>query len=321
MIRPSEKNDKNTRRAAFWLILLLCFMLNACGGEIVGNQDPGTEPGTSSQEPGPDPIVLMPEASGTRVEENDKAVIDHSHSEDGYIMVRFKQETEKPLKVQVKIGESNYIYNIKPGEWNVFPLSCGDGSYLVQCCENVEDRRYAVVLSAQIDAVLNDEYTAFLRPNQYVDYGGAENTLAQASRLVTGKSAVLEKVNAVYSYITKNLSYDYDLAKNAPSGYLPDIDLVLAKKKGICFDYAALMTAMLRSQGVPCKLVIGYAGDAYHAWISVWCAEEGWMDKLIYFDGRTWKRMDPTFASTSRNRAETTKYIGDGSNYIEKFFY
>ena len=25
-------------------------------------------------------------------------------------------------------------------------------------------------------------------------------------------------------------------------------------KKGICFDYAALMTGMLRSQGIPCKL-------------------------------------------------------------------
>ncbi len=30
------------------------------------------------------------------------------------------------------------------------------------------------------------------------------------------------------------------------------------------------MTAMLRSQGIPTKLEIGYSGEAYHAWISTW---------------------------------------------------
>ena len=33
------------------------------------------------------------------------------------------------------------------------------------------------------------------------------------------------------------------------------------------------MTGMLRSQGIPSKLVVGYAGTAYHAWISVWTEE------------------------------------------------
>ena len=41
---------------------------------------------------------------------------------------------------------------------------------------------------------------------------------------------------------------------------LPSVDETLKTKKGICFDYAALMTAMLRSQGIPTKLEIGYQG-------------------------------------------------------------
>jgi len=102
---------------------------------------------------------------------------------------------------------------------------------------------------------------------------------------------------------------------------LPVLDTVLADKKGICFDYASLMTAMLRSQGVPCKLVIGYAGSAYHAWISVWSETDGWVNAAIYFDGNTWQRMDPTFASSGKQSSTIMKYIGDGSHYTEKYIY
>jgi len=71
------------------------------------------------------------------------------------------------------------------------------------------------------------------------------------------------------------------------------------------------MTGMLRSQGIPCKLVVGYVGTAYHAWISVWSSDQGWIDGVIYFNGVAWQRMDPTLASTGGNTAVnyTVKYI------------
>lgn len=134
----------------------------------------------------------------------------------------------------------------------------------------------------------------------------------------------MEKVEKVYSFVVGNLTYDRELARNVKSGYLPDLDQVLAKGKGICFDYAALMTAMLRCQGIPCKLVTGYVGTenpAYHAWISVWSEETGWVDGAIYFDGSAWQRMDPTFASTGGSSEAMIEYIGDGNNYAVKYFY
>ena len=96
----------------------------------------------------------------------------------------------------------------------------------------------------------------------------------------------------------KNLTFSYDQEKNAADNVTFSVEKgsyttiighngsgkstvaklvagLLEKKSGICFDYAALMTGMLRSQGVPCKLVVGYAGTVYHAWISVWTAEHG----------------------------------------------
>ena len=139
--------------------------------------------------------------------------------------------------------------------------------------------------------------------------------------VIIRRSDTLEKVEVVYNFVVGNFSYDSELARNVKSGYVPVLDDVLASYRGICFDYAAVMTAMLRSQGIPCKLVVGYAGEAYHAWISVWTEEEGWIDEAIFFDGTTWHRMDPTFASTGRNDPSIMKYIGDGSNYQEKYFY
>ena len=39
------------------------------------------------------------------------------------------------------------------------------------------------------------------------------------------------------------------------------------------------------------------------------------------FDGTTWQRMDPTFASTGNKDSSIMEFIGDGTNYTEKYLY
>ncbi|MBR4954103.1 MAG: transglutaminase domain-containing protein [Oscillospiraceae bacterium] len=269
----------------------------------------------------PLPDILVPEASGINVEANECAEIDYSNTADGYVMTRYIADTQKRLKVQVKGPTTTYTYNITPHEWETFPLSDGNGEYKVSVYENVEDTKYALVQSVTLQAELKDEFAPFLRPNQYVNYASAEDTIRLAAQLTAGLTEPLDKVAAVYSYVVENISYDKQLAATVKSGYLPVLDDVLEGKKGICFDYAALMTGMLRSQSVPCKLVVGYAGETYHAWISVYSEKDGWIDSAIYFDGSAWKRMDPTFASSANESKEIMEYIGDGTNYTEKYLY
>ena len=80
------------------------------------------------------------------------------------------------------------------------------------------------------------------------------------------------------------------------------------------------MTAMLRSQRIPTRVEVGYAGTAYHAWISTFVEEVGWVNGMIKFDGHDWSLMDPTFASTTE--ADQLKdFIGNGENYILKYVY
>ena len=274
---------------------------------------------------------LTPTASGVKVKKTDKATIDYSNTKDGYVMVRYTAQTTKRLKAQV-IGPNApkpYTYNIDPGEWVTFPLSDGNGKYAVKVYENTTGTKYATVASVELTVTLTDEFAPFIRPNQYVDYEDAANTIAQAKKLVGKEKDNMKKVQKIYDFVVKNLTYDYDLATKVAAGqmngYLPNLDSVLKAKKGICFDYAALMTGMLRSQGVPCKLVLGYVPsngkEVYHAWINVWSEESGWVDGAIYFDGASWQRMDPTFASTGKSSEKIMEYIGNGSNYDPLYIY
>lgn len=263
----------------------------------------------------------VPSASGVHVQRTDRAEIDYSNTQDGYVMVRFTAGTSKKLKAQVRGPSTTYTYTIQPGSWVAFPLSDGEGDYQVTVFENVADTRYAAVASASFPVKLRDEFAPFLCSNQYVNYADAPQTVAKAAELTAGQTNVLSKVKAVYDFVVTGFGYDTDLASSVQSGYLPDLDQVLQKRRGICFDYASMMAGMLRSQGVPCKLVVGYAGTAYHAWISVWSPETGWVEGVVFFNGASWQRMDPTFASSANQSAAILQYIGDGSNYTAKYFY
>ncbi|MBE6560124.1 MAG: hypothetical protein E7662_03275 [Ruminococcaceae bacterium] len=258
--------------------------------------------------------LLRPEASGTLTAETKTAVLDYSHTGDGYIMIRFTEEVTERLKVKLEGPTTTYTYNIKPLEWTVFPLSDGNGEYRATVYRNISGSRYAAVLAQRFTAQMENEFAPFLRPNQYVNYENAVNTMNKAAELSAGITDTLKKVEAIYSYVTRTITYDYDKAGSVQSGYLPDLDRVLEEKKGICFDYAALMTGMLRSQNIACKLIVGYADSQYHAWISVWTPDKGWIDGAIFFDGEKWQRMDPTFASAGGSKAMegvvyTSKYI------------
>ena len=145
--------------------------------------------------------------------------------------------------------------------------------------------------------------------------------MKKGAEISDGATDQLGVVSAVYNYVVTNLTYDTAKASSVQSGYLPNVDVVLAQKKGICFDYAALMTAMLRSQDIPTKLVVGYTGNLYHAWINVYLDGQGWVDNIIYFDGNSWKLMDPTFASSANQSKEIMQYIGNGANYKAKYSY
>ena len=266
-----------------------------------------------------------PAQSGVTVYQNAKAAVDASNLADGYVSVKYTGGKDVRIKVRItKSGTTDYYdYNLNnKGTAETFPLTGGDGEYTIGVYENTTGTKYASAYSCTVTLALTSEFSPYLYPNQYVNFSDSSKVVAKAAELIkaAGAKTDLEKVTAVYHYVVNNISYDYDLAANVASGYLPDVDKVLESGKGICFDYAAVMAAMLRSQNI-CKLVVGFAGKVYHAWINVYIEGVGWVDQLIYFDGKTWSLMDPTFVSSGKNDPAVLKYVGDGTNYSQKYAY
>lgn len=261
--------------------------------------------------------------TGVKVLSNAKATVDASNLSEGFVMVKYTGGKKVRIKVQIaKNGGTTYTYNLNnAGTYETFPLTEGDGTYSIKVYENTSGTKYSTAYSTSVTMKLRDPFLPFLYSNQYVNFTSTSTTVAKGKEITKGKTTDLAKVEAIFNWVTSNLTYDYDLAANPPTGYLPDVDKVLAARKGICFDYSAVMATMLRSQGIPCKLVIGYAGKIYHAWIDVYIQGVGWVKNAIYFDGKTWTLMDPTFVSTGKGSASIMKYVTTSSNYSAKYAY
>lgn len=273
----------------------------------------------SAQNRSAEPKCLTPVAGGLVTFGDDELSIDASNAEDGYLYVAYSGENED-IKIQLSKEDSvTYTYKVFPGDI-VIPLTFGTGKYSVIAYEGMGNGMYATRFTEKINVDKIDEFGPFLYPNYYVNFDMQSKAVELGRQLADGKTCDLEVIAAVYRYVIENITYDYDRAANVQSDYIPDIDRVLAGKKGICFDYAALMAAMLRSQRIPTRLEVGYAGDAYHAWISSYIEDQGWINGVIEFDGTRWTLMDPTFAANSTGKA-IEEFIGDGNNYTSKYTY
>jgi transglutaminase-like putative cysteine protease len=69
------------------------------------------------------------------------------------------------------------------------------------------------------------------------------------------------------------------------------LEQVLRQRRGVCQDFAHFQIACLRSLGLPARYVSGYletlppsgqerlvGADASHAWVQIWCGNDGWVD-------------------------------------------
>lgn len=317
--------------AFIWLLVLCCAVLDGCAqsssdppsslaSSHTSMQD-SSAPSTSAPVRDSTPHVLVPEADGTVTYGTDTIHLDASHTDQGYLMIQYLGDNQK-VKMQIATPDGNtYTYLLSQDrEYETFPLPCGNGTYGISILENVEGDMYSIAFSQDIEVAIADEFLPFLYPNQYVNFTASSKAIAKGQELADGAHSDLEVVQEIYHYVTEHITYDDEKAASVAYGYLPDIDDTLDTGKGICFDYAAVMSSMLRSQSIPTKLEVGYAGEAYHAWISTYVDEIGWIDNIIEFDGSSWSLMDPTFAANTNSR-DLKKFIGDGSNYVLKYSY
>ncbi len=294
----------------FFVWLLFGILLAGCGNSPSSDEEP---PVYSPAR------VLTPEAPGKKTLGSSPLILDISNQDQGYLTAESDSDDSR-MNIQLTAPSGVvYSYFLEPDEQTVLPFSEGSGEYLITCYQQVDGNQYAALYTETLTIKLQNEFLPFLYPNQYVDFSSKSKTCKLAASLVKEDMTDIDILKTFYTYVTSHISYDYDKADSVEAGYLPDVDDTLSTGTGICFDYAALTTAMLRSQDIPCKLQIGYSGDVKHAWIDVYIRGSGWVTKAGSFDGDTWKLMDPTFDANSDGDEAIQEYIGDESNYTVQF--
>lgn len=239
--------------------------------------------------------VLMPVASGKKVLKADKLTVDASNADQGYIMVK-GPKTKTRLKVTVEITGTKLQYDLNgEGEYEVFPLQLGRTNYTVSLWRQVEGKKYGKIGQVKVAGKMEDELSCFLYPNQYVNYTPNSPCVKEAAEICKGLETETEKFEAIWKYIVKNFQYDYikSVTVAGSSGMLPDIESCWKGKKGICQDLSAMACAMMRTQGIRARLVIGTLGSGTpHAWV------------VAHVDGEE-RFFDPTAELNASNKSDS----------------
>lgn len=165
---------------------------------------------------------------------------------------------------------------------------------------------------------------AFLLSTGEVIFDADKMFIKKATELSQGCKNDFEKVAKIYDWLTNYLRYK-DTEYTALGIYKCDLDKLYLRGTGVCYDYAVILAAMLRSQGIPSRVVFGkyanYMPEEGHVWNEVYIQSSGSIktDKM-HITGNKWCRLDPTM---SRENVSQTAidYMNNSSNYIWQFYY
>jgi transglutaminase-like putative cysteine protease len=112
---------------------------------------------------------------------------------------------------------------------------------------------------------------------------------ALAQEVTRASRTSYERVQAIERHLQQNYQYSLDVGTAVPTN--PVEEFLFTRKTGFCEHYATAMVVLLRSLGIPARLVTGFLpgewndfGNYYsvrqqdaHAWVEVYFPRSGWL--------------------------------------------
>ena len=291
LLQPEEAVRQPLRR---WILPVCAAILLIAGTTVLIGRTAVLRPdenGTVTASPVPARSIrdIMDEEATARFPETGDQkktegglTIDYSHMDQGYVMVR-AQKSDKRMKLTVEHGSVLLTYSMNNDEkYETIPLQYGSGEYTFSLgiAETADSSQYESAGTISLKCKIPDENSCFLYPNQYVSYSADSPVIEKARELCRDLNNPADIAKAICSYIQDVFCYDYVKSVTADEEQLPDIETAWKEKVGIEQDLSAVTCAMLRSQGVPAKLVIGTAEDSDNATIS-WRHSTSWVEIII----------------------------------------
>src|SRR5438067_7353869 len=103
--------------------------------------------------------------------------------------------------------------------------------------------------------------------------------------------------------IQRHLKRDFSYTLELPSHEVPDplANFLFVRRKGHCEYFASAMAVMLRTRGIPSRVVTGFQSgvmNPVNGWLILRASDaHSWVEAWV--DGWGWMTFDPTPASTA----------------------
>jgi transglutaminase-like putative cysteine protease len=132
------------------------------------------------------------------------------------------------------------------------------------------------------DLNLTDDHFDMLEPSKFARPSAELETFMRVADLEKPVGDPLTALKMLQRGIYDSFEYQSGVTDvNSP------IEVALEQRRGVCQDFAHIMTAIAREWGLPTRYVSGYlyhkgsrdrsAADATHAWVEAWLPSLGWV--------------------------------------------
>jgi hypothetical protein len=132
-------------------------------------------------------------------------------------------------------------------------------------------------------------------PRGYRDYGAMQRIHELAVQVTAGATNPYDKATAIEQYLRNNFMYTLTPGP-PPPGVDPEEWFLFSSRAGYCQYFATAMADMLRSLGIPVRLVNGYGPGTYDAQTKKYVVRESdahtWPE--VYFPLYGWIPFEPT---------------------------
>jgi protein-glutamine gamma-glutamyltransferase len=127
-----------------------------------------------------------------------------------------------------------------------------------------------------------------------LDLTGLTPKIASLAAQVMGQGTDARRARRLESHLIDNYTYTLDFVGRSPTN--PIEDFLFRYRSGQCEYFASSMVLMLRSQGIPARLVTGFLGGEYNPFEGYYIVRgnnaHAWVE--AYLDGAGWRIFDPT---------------------------
>jgi len=179
------------------------------------------------------------------------------------------------------------------------------------------------------DGIKNSDWSMYRDRLTAIDRNRFAGLIELCNLVLTNKSerSNLEKVLLLEDFLANSPDFRYSLLPSVDrsNGVDPIEDFVVRHRTGHCQFFAATLAMMLRSQGIPSRIVLGFRPPEYndvgkflvvrqnhaHAWVEAWIAQNELVSTTVtaptWVKEGAWIRLDPTPPGEGSNAGGSLK--------------